>query len=68
MKYLASNKEWNCAICNYNINKFNRLQVLGHINSKHPDNINNDDEFTDKMHLGENMTKWMTTLAHIKNF
>ena len=66
--YDIDNEKWKCTICNFARDKFNRKQVMNHVNSKH---INN----TKKLHIintrlkgklkdqdNETLVKWeMTT-------
>ena len=35
VKYNALSKTWNCTICDYSRNKYNRKQVTNHVNAKH---------------------------------
>ena len=45
MKYIRDTKQRRCTLRNYNSNKYNWLQVIGHVHSKHPaENIDDDDD------------------------
>ena len=41
VKYDAINKTWTCTICNKTKNKYNRKQIVNHVNSMHGENKQN---------------------------
>ena len=55
MKYSYSDKLWICAICNFRSNKYNWLQMLGRVKSKHAEGKYDDDDFAGE--LKNNTTK-----------
>ena len=68
IKYPFIGKQWQCALRNYKSNKFNRLKVLGHVNSRRPDNKHNGNEFDGKMPKNEQKHKnAMAKLTQSKN-